>query len=349
MEPLTDKDVEIVLERIIENYDAVTVVSEVFTDVNSQAAFIEGLQELCPVQEGIPEDQQIVLKVGGSRIRELQECVKVDFSRDVRKDAENLEQDPHLRRVFKPLIPILKNYPEERMTKPDLDFFIWNSNADEIMRVFSEKGFKVSKHTATGDVWVIEIRGENGSTTFVDANMSFQTGDGWPMFGFKATFKSEPEPSFDLDISAARLHVYPLALPGIHVLEPLDPKRVAVVGRALLWAVTALVKSRDQDPDSGKVRYERVRPPAGGLVLPYYDTVHLFPLLLNLIEQGVYEEVQYRSGLRDMALFLRLIAGFDSEYAFLPYGFSLEMGKFLMSMKSEWYHGRYKWEKRSLD
>ncbi len=320
---LSKADIEVMQKRIIEKYEPSKIVSEVFTAKESQDAFIEGLCELNTLERKVD--------LGGRTLRNHARCLVDDFSKRIVENARDLKGNAAAVTVLGPLIDILINYDENRLSKPDLDFFIWDSNPEELKEIFENKGFKVTiQRRASRGICVVEIHGENGMATFVDGEESSQTKDGWPMFAFKAAFKNEEEPFFELNISSARLYVYPLAVMGIDDLDPLDPRRFAIVGRALLWAVTASVVREDGYT-------QRLRPPYQNMFHIFANTVFHFPELLKRIEENPDEEFKYRSGIRDLALALRVILLMRNSYGD---GFNDQMQNFFKVVGYSWYYGK---------
>src|SRR5258708_3085938 len=125
MDNLIDKRIEIAAERITAEYEAEKVVAQVFTTETSRKKFINVISELAR--------RGALIKVGGRRLRELVGCKIYDFSNEIIQDSGFLEDDPFHRIRLGPLIEILGKYPEARMNKPDLDFFIWNANPEEVI------------------------------------------------------------------------------------------------------------------------------------------------------------------------------------------------------------------------
>lgn len=323
---ISDAEMEIVQTRIIKQFSAKRVVEEVFATDESQKNFIDALLELS--QHGVE------IKVGGRSLRLLMGCKVVDFAKDIARDADRLSFTDPLR--LGPLVDILKRYPTQRMLQNDLDFFIDGASEELVEKIFKDKGFSVSIHQASGGIWVVEIKGENGVSTFVDSKLSWQTGDLWPMFAFKATFNSKNK-EFEVNISKARLDLYPLEIPLIlGIKDPLDPKRVAAIARALLWAVTA-------KNSSGQF----LNPPYFSTRQFICETVYYFPRLLNLIKDNPELEVNYRSALRDMAIALRLIVLSDWTGVNESYAFNTNMIKFFENVSANWTGGLLHFNKQT--
>ncbi|MBL8015251.1 MAG: hypothetical protein JNK26_03635 [Candidatus Doudnabacteria bacterium] len=294
---LTAKDMARIDEKIEARYDAAEVVSQVFVNESSQKRFVEALCRLGQMGAKI--------KVGGRRLREMVGCGTMDFARDIRSYAESLIYDRpgDWLRLGSLLVKFLEKYPEERMQKPDLDFFVWNSSPEIITEVFTSLGFVASLHEASGEVKVVNIEGENGIATFVGED-SWQTGDDWPKFGIKADFNPASVPTFDLAVRWVSLYRYQVEIPNVYPNNPKEPKRVAAVGRALLWLVTAT------DPDK---KILKVPFPASQEY--FIRTIEAIPSLLREIEVNPKLEKLYRSGLRDMAIALSIIVLTDWSYS----------------------------------
>ncbi len=314
---ISDRELARAAERITADYAAEEVIEQVFTNETDRSAFVEALQELS--QNGCD------IKVGGRRLRELTECTTTDLAPEIVGDAWFIDTNLYIHDKLRlgPLVDILMKYPQERMMQPDLDFFIWNANPEQIINTFQTKGFKASIHEATGGVMVIDIEGQNGIASFVNGETSWQTGEAWPMLGFLAKFDPQ-NASFKLDIGYGRLYIYPLEIPGIDRKDPINPQRVAAIGRALLWSLTTSTP--------------RGRVPEIPLELSqhyFFETVGELPSLLRQIIKNPELESTYRSGIRDLALALRIIVLSDWE-EIARMGGSVERSRFFQLLQGIW-------------
>lgn len=318
MAELTDAEVVKAFTRIEQNLSPQEVVSEAFPDPREQVNFCQGLSALAA--EGA------LIHLGGRRLREQLGCRAIDVAEDVVWDAYNALSDHQMLRL-KSLVRILRNYPTERMVKPDLDFFYWKVPSQQVLRTFKQEGFKVSQSLASGNVAAINVKGTSGVATFVDGFHSWQTGEGWPMYGAMAKYENAPEPNFRVDIGYGRLYLYPLEIPSL-AKDPLEPQRFAAIARALLWACTAT-------------------PPGGGyLAVPFEhsqslfaQTVSHFAGLIRSCQQNPTLEDQYRSGIRDMALALRIIILTDWDQMAKENQISTAHASFFGRIGTAWWPG----------
>lgn len=315
MAEITEAQLARVSERITAYYPAEGLVSNVF-ESESQRRFVAALVKL--VQTGAE------VKVGGRRLRELIGCKVMDFAPYVVGDINHSLTPHELIRIGR-LAKVLQRYPLDRMVKPDLDLFFWNASAEQVVQIFKEYGFQATITEATGKVEVVNITGEKGAVTLVNGAESWQVGDYWPMYAATAEFSVEDEPHFDLNIGWGRMYLYPLVAPLIDN-DPLNPKRLAYMGRALLWLVT------NTDP-AGK----RLRVPDNHYTqTKFYETVSNFINILELSEQNPSLEPDYRSGIRDMALALRVIILNDWNEIGHQFGFDESHCEFFNNITAYW-------------
>lgn len=201
------------------------------------------------------------------------------------------------------------------------------------MKVFKGKGFNVSEHQATGGIWIVEEKGENGVATFVDFKLSWQTGDQWALLGMLADFIADSKnPHISINIGNARLEC-PLEIPVINP-DPLYPQRVAAIARALLWAVTV------KDPNGNFLN-----PPFYWTQDRFCETVTAFAELLEEIRTCTDPAIKsqlmmtYKGPIRDMAIALRLIVLSDWTGVDESYAFNTKMIKFFENVSAHWTGG----------
>lgn len=319
---LTDNELIQSMDRITKQYGLSDFISEAFPEVEEQASFVEALKEL--------NDDGAAFKVGGRRLREMLGFKTDDFAKDIRFDGQILAQDPIKTIRLREIIKILKKYPEERMVKPDLDFFTSNIEPEKIFEVFAKRGFNVKINKASGNVTVVTIEGDKGMATFIDENQTWQIGDQWPMFGFTAKLKLvDANPVVDLNVGYGRLYLYPLEIPARDKSDPLDPVRFAAVSRALLWALTV------RGPDG-----DRLRLPFPKSDKYYLDTVSQVQQLLDKIRENPELEIMYRGGLRDMAIVIRMCELTDWHELMEHYNYPIERGEFFEHIAAAWFYSR---------
>ena len=302
-------------ERIQAQFGLTEVIGQVFTSPDSQQRFTESLDLITQNTESV--------KIGGRRIRELIGCKVMDFSGDVISDAKDLDIHQALR--LGPLGKPLLTYPASKGL-PDLDFFVKGLPPEEICRTLGASGFETRLSQSTGGVAVVHASGEGGITTFIDADQSWQTGGKWPLYGIMAEVEQGSH-SVNLDVWAPRMYSFPLQIPEMSK-DPLDPQRVAAIGRALLWADTST------DPHGKPLHLPDEQ------LKEYSETVKNFPELFRLIQENPKLERLYRSGIRDMALALRLILLTDWYDLKENYGLAPDRADFFNFIGGAWYSGK---------
>ena len=304
-------------KRIEETFDMGQVIGHVFNTESSLQNFTSCLRNINP-NGG--------LLFGGRELRKRLGCEVTDFAPFVIQDAEDLDPFQCIR--LGPLRGSLLVFPQKRMEKIDLDFFTDGQTPESLFEEFTRYGFKTNLNQATGGVSVIDVQGENGSATFIDKHDSWQTGARWPLFGFTAPVRPDAS-AVDLSISALRM-ICPLQIPDIGK-NPIDPNLVAAIARGLLWAASAT------DP-SGKA----LRLPTEQLT-EYFATVEQFSRLFEDVTNNPELESQYRSGIRDMALALRVILLTDWHGYYEDHPFSAvlrEKAEFFGQITAAWNCGR---------
>ncbi len=288
-------EIEKSLERIKRDFSAKEVVSEVFPEEEQRDLFVQGLVELSEVQNS-------QIKVGGRRVREMLGITTHDLALDIVSDAEEIRQTltPDAARLAG-ILEYLEKYETKRMTEPDLDLFIWDVGIEKVLDIFNQKGFKTETKKVTGGVTVINVKGSNGTATFITGESSWQTKESWPMMGgIIAEFSTDAsEPTFKLDVARGRVSLYPLEI-GEKIKNPKDPQRFASVGRALLWSLTTITPE-------GRM----INPPGESTTEYILETVRVLPDLLSQIKNKPELEVMYRGALRDIAISLRIILPSD--------------------------------------
>lgn len=319
---LTDNELIQSMDRITKQYSLSDFISEAFPEVEEQKSFVAALSEL--------SETGAEFKVGGRRLREMLGFKTDDFAKDIRFDGQMLAQDPIKTIRLREIIKILKKYPEERMVKPDLDFFTSNIEPEKTSEVFSKHGFNVKLNRASGNVTVVTIEGDKGMATFIDENETWQIGDQWPMFGFTAKLKlADVNPIVDLNIGYGRLYLYPLEIPGRYKSDPLDPVRFAAVSRTLLWALTV------SDPYGNRLRL-----PFPKSDKYYLDTVSQVQQLLDKIRENPELEIMYRGGLRDMAIVIRMCELTDWYELMEYHNYPTQRGSFFQNIAAAWFYSR---------
>lgn len=316
-----DIDLEKATQRIVREFAVDEVVAEIVNDSTESSKFISALQDISKLGE---------IKVGGRRIRSLLGCKTIDVASDVVNDAYALDPIQNLR--LGPLVQILKEFPEERMSNPDLDFFTQGVPLSQIRDTFAKLDFNVKLNIASGGVEIVEVKSSKGSATFIDANQSWQTRPPWPMYSVLATLDPQQPNKFKLDVGHGRLYEYPLEFSGSERVtkDPIDPKRFAAVGRVLLWSVTSTT------PDGGRLPIPCDE--SRGVI---YETVaNLFTVLYAIKLDPSLKKV-YSSGIRDMALALRIIELTDwEELSRISKNFSQEEKDFMHQISANWWIGK---------
>lgn len=280
---------EMVTSRIKKDVSPQSLCNKVFLE-NQSVNFIHSLTQIAK-REGA------TLEVGGRSIREAIGCGTFDFAQHVVSDAELIDDLGGVEKVrLLPLIKYLRNFPEGRMTRPDLDFIIAGLSLDTADLLFKESGFKTRMNIATGGINVLDVFGSGGTASFVKAEDSVQKKDCWPKYGFTAPFVFKGDVgNFAIDISRARMYAWPLEM-GIRGLKVDSPDRYSSVGRALLWSLTATNPSGDL-----------LKLPCEETLEMMCETVASLPFVLGEIERGKVEPRKYGGAIRDLALSLRII------------------------------------------
>lgn len=316
-----DIDLEKATQRITREFDVDEVVAEIVDDSTESNTFISALQDISKLGE---------IKVGGRRIRSLLGCTTIDVASDVVNDAYALDPIQNLR--LGPLVQILKEFPEERMANPDLDFFTHSVPLSQIKDTFAKLGFNVKLNIASGGVEIVEVKSSKGSATFIDVEQSWQTQPPWPMYSVLATLDPQQPNKFKLDVGHGRLYEYPLEFSGSERVtkDAIDPKRFAAVGRVLLWSVTSTTPNGNRLPipcdESRRVIYETV--------------ANLFTVLYAIKLDPSLKKV-YSSGVRDMALALRIIELTDwDELSRISMNFTYEEKTFMQRVSTSWWIGK---------
>ncbi len=304
--------------RIVAEIEPELLLNDVFPIAADQKKFLEVLKEL---------NIDSRLQIGGRTLRRVLGFTGYDFSREVVKDAKRLRVHDNIRLAS--LVDILKLYPEERMSMPDLDFFIWGEQANEIVDVLKNNGFDPQLHEATGSVKVVTIETNNGIVSFVNGQDSWQTRNPWPKYATLAKFVTSPEPHFKVDVSKDELVSNPLELHGINDTDKLDPHRLAAIGRSLLWMVT------EQTPH----KKELSLPSVTTRNAIFESMLYLYPLVEKL-ENNPEFKVFYRGAIRDMSLALRVILVSDWS-AMAKEGYPADRTAFFMDIAWAWRHGMF--------
>lgn len=301
-------------KRIQQSFSPSLVVQEVFPTESNQHSFVNCLGEL----------KGGVIRVGGRRLRELIGCKVFNMAGDIKTDPEFLDIHQSIR--LGPILSELSKYPEERMTKPDLDFFVDGLEPAEIADTFNQNGFAAKINDCTGGVQNVSIEGEEGEATFINSAQSWQTGTSWPMYGFTAPLDTNTN-EFKLDISAMRLFLHPLHIPEMNP-NPMDPQRVSAMARALLWSVT----SSDSNGMPLRAPLEQLK--------DYTKTVEGFYKLLSDVKKNPELEKYYRSGIRDMSVALRIILLNDWDQMNTKSQIVSQRAEFFNQITSAWYIGK---------
>lgn len=271
--------------RITKTFSGIEVVGQVFTE-DQAVIFDQLLTEV---------SGNGTVKAGGRRIRELIGCKTIDVSKYVAGDAaDGLDAIDIV--WIKPLIPILRQYPGEQKSKPDADFFTEGVDLRRLEQRANEVGLKTNNMIGTGNVEVLEIVGAKGSATLTDTESSWQTKEWWPKYAVKAPRVVGSDTTvYKLDCAWDSMYTYPLEIPGIALLEANDPRRVAVVGRTLLW------QALSTDPSG-----HRLREPSLNTQREVVNTIEGFGKLLEKIAAEPRLAKDYAAGVRDMSLGLRM-------------------------------------------
>lgn len=272
--------------RITETFSDAQVLGRVFSD--EQVLAVNGLFRNISAGGTV--------KAGGRIIRELLGCKTIDVAGHVAEDATNALDAIDIAWI-KPIIPILKAYPDEQKSKPDADFFAWNVDLLKVEQLANIYGLKTHKMVGTGNVDIVEIMGEHGSATIIDGNKSWQTQEWWPRYAVKAPLVVDgDEMIYKVNCAWDSMYTYPLEIPGIARFEMLDPRRVVVVGRSLLWqALSTDPQGHELKEPSLNTQREVVKTVGGFVKL--LETIAAEPPLLKV----------YASGIRDMSLAMRMI------------------------------------------
>lgn len=162
----------------------------------------------------LTSNSSVVIEAGGRVLRAQLGCRVLDFTDVVRCDAADL-YGPGVVRIGS-LIAHLRDFPADRMTRPDLDFFVKGVPLETVDESLRSQSVHTTTHTATGRVQVLEANGSEGSATFVKHEDSFQAQPPWPMYGFQSPVVLDENaiPAIDVDILEARMFQYPLEMRG---------------------------------------------------------------------------------------------------------------------------------------